>query len=63
MIRPRNRTRAGDYTDRNGPRWVALAGLVLVTAATVPFACATAETSEVSLMAALLVRGIGMGAT
>lgn len=45
------------------PRWVALAGVVLVTAATVPFACATAETSKVSLMAALLVRGIGMGAT
>ncbi|GAA0628215.1 MDR family MFS transporter [Kutzneria viridogrisea] len=56
------RTRAGDYTDRIGPRWVAFAGFVLATAATVPFALATADTSKVLLMAALFVRGIGMGA-
>ncbi|WP_405148956.1 multidrug efflux MFS transporter [Sphaerisporangium sp. NBC_01403] len=56
------RTRAGDYTDRIGPRWVAFAGFALATAATVPFAVATADTSKVLFMAALLVRGIGMGA-
>ncbi|WP_316764833.1 MDR family MFS transporter [Streptomyces herbicida] len=56
------RTRAGNYTDRIGPRWVAFAGFALVAAATVPFAFATADTSKVLLMAALLVRGIGMGA-
>ncbi|WP_214323899.1 MDR family MFS transporter [Nonomuraea sediminis] len=56
------RTRAGDYTDRIGPRWVAFAGFALATAATVPFFVATPDTSEVLLMAALLVRGIGMGA-
>lgn len=54
------RTRAGHYTDRIGPRWVALAGFVLATVGTVPFAFATADTSKVLLMAALLVRGIGV---
>lgn len=56
------RTRAGDCTDRIGSRRVALAAFALVTAATVPFAFATADTSKVLLTAALLVRGIGMGA-
>jgi EmrB/QacA subfamily drug resistance transporter len=56
------RTRAGDYTDRIGPRPVAIAGFTLAAAATVPFAFADAGTSNVLLMAALLVRGIGMGA-
>ncbi|MEU7187553.1 MDR family MFS transporter [Streptomyces sp. NPDC045369] len=56
------RTRAGHCTDRIGPRWVAFAGFALATAATVPFAFAGAGTSKVLLMAALLVRGIGMGA-
>ncbi|MCF3133818.1 MDR family MFS transporter [Streptomyces olivochromogenes] len=53
---------AGKYTDRVGPRWVALAAFAVVAAASVPFAFVTAETSEVLLMAALLVRGIGLGA-
>ncbi|MEU6348024.1 MDR family MFS transporter [Streptomyces sp. NPDC047072] len=57
------RTRAGDYTDRFGPRVVALTGLLLVTASTLPFAYADATTSKPLLMAALLFRGIGMGAT
>ncbi|MFJ8112051.1 MDR family MFS transporter [Streptomyces sp. NPDC096132] len=56
------RTLAGNYTDRIGPRWVALAAFAVVTAASVPFALVTDDTSEVLLMAALLVRGIGMGA-
>ncbi len=55
------RTRAGDYTDRIGPRWVAFAGFALATAATAPFALATADSNEVLLMAALFVRGLGMG--
>ncbi|WP_433469835.1 MDR family MFS transporter [Spirillospora sp. CA-128828] len=57
-----SRTRAGRYTDRIGPRWVAFAGFAVVAAATVPFALVTAGTGKVLLMAALLVRGIGMGA-
>ncbi|MEU2631074.1 MDR family MFS transporter [Kitasatospora sp. NPDC007106] len=56
------RTLAGGLTDRLGPRPVALAGFVLTTAATVPFALATADSGELPLMAALLLRGIGMGA-
>ncbi|WP_030275617.1 MDR family MFS transporter [Streptomyces sp. NRRL B-24484] len=56
------RTLAGGLTDRLGPRPVALAGFVLTTAATLPFALATAGTGQVPLMAALLVRGIGLGA-
>ncbi|MET8451948.1 MDR family MFS transporter [Streptomyces sp. NPDC005209] len=53
---------AGTYTDRVGPRWVALVAFAVVAAAGVPFAFVTAETSEVLLMAALLVRGVGLGA-
>ncbi|WUM96044.1 multidrug efflux MFS transporter [Streptomyces sp. NBC_00322] len=56
------RTLAGKYTDRIGPRWVAFAAFAFVAAATVPFAFVTADTSKVLLMAALLVRGIGLGA-
>ncbi|WP_327238638.1 multidrug efflux MFS transporter [Streptomyces sp. NBC_01317] len=55
------RTVAGTYTDRLGPRRVALAGFAVVAAATVPFALVTADTSPYLLMAALLVRGFGMG--
>ncbi|MFI6355204.1 MDR family MFS transporter [Streptomyces sp. NPDC050743] len=53
---------AGTYTDRVGPRRVAVAAFAVVAAATVPFAFVTADTSEVLLMAALLVRGVGLGA-
>jgi EmrB/QacA subfamily drug resistance transporter len=53
---------AGKLTDRIGPRSVAVAGFAVVTAATVPFGFVTAHTSNVALMAALLVRGVGMGA-
>ncbi|MER5197405.1 MDR family MFS transporter [Streptomyces sp. NPDC002755] len=53
---------AGRYIDRVGPRWVAFAAFAFVTAATVPFAFVTADTGKVLLMAALFVRGIGLGA-
>jgi MFS family permease len=48
--------------DRLGPRAVALAGFTTVTLATIPFALAGADTGNTWLMAALLVRGLGMGA-
>ncbi|WP_229844607.1 MFS transporter [Streptomyces cinnamoneus] len=56
------RSLAGKYTDRIGPRGVAVAAFAFVAAATVPFAFVTADTSEVLLMAALFVRGIALGA-
>ncbi|MFH8381809.1 MDR family MFS transporter [Kitasatospora sp. NPDC018058] len=52
---------AGRYTDRFGPRRVSLVAFGLVAASTVPFAFVTAHTGELWLMAALLVRGIGLG--
>ncbi|MWA02927.1 DHA2 family efflux MFS transporter permease subunit [Actinomadura sp. LD22] len=57
-----SRTLVGRFTDRYGPRWIAFTGFAVVAAATVPFAFVTAGTSIVPLMAALLVRGFGMGA-
>ncbi|MCS0602760.1 multidrug efflux MFS transporter [Streptomyces sp. LP11] len=53
---------AGSYTDRFGPRRVAVAAFAVIALATVPFARVTAGTSEILLMAALLVRGVGLGA-
>ncbi|MFF3203818.1 MDR family MFS transporter [Streptomyces sp. NPDC002962] len=53
---------AGRYSDRLGPRRVAVTAFAFVTAATVPFAFVTAGTDEVLLMGALFVRGIGLGA-
>lgn len=57
-----SRTLAGRLTDSLSPRVVALAGFVVMGAATVPFALADASTNQWWLMAALLVRGFGMGA-
>jgi EmrB/QacA subfamily drug resistance transporter len=56
-----SRTLAGRYTDKFGPRRVALVGFLVVTVATIPFGFVTANTSYVLLLAALLVRGVGMG--
>ncbi|MCA1186982.1 MULTISPECIES: MDR family MFS transporter [unclassified Saccharopolyspora] len=56
-----SRGAAGRYTDRFGPRWVALAGFVIVTVSTIPFAFVTADTSYVLLLVTLFSRGIGMG--
>ncbi|MXQ63993.1 DHA2 family efflux MFS transporter permease subunit [Actinomadura rayongensis] len=57
-----SRTVAGRYMDRFGARPVALVALAASFAATVPFGLITASTSNVTLMAVLFVRGIGLGA-
>jgi EmrB/QacA subfamily drug resistance transporter len=56
------RTIVGKLSDKIGPRPVAIAGIVLTVAGTIPFALATARTSDVLLCAALVVRGAGLGA-
>jgi len=57
-----SRSLAGRLTDRLGGRWLSLAGFAIVAAATIPFALATPATNEWFLMAALLLRGVGLGA-
>jgi EmrB/QacA subfamily drug resistance transporter len=52
---------AGNWTDRFGPRSIALIGFVIVTVATVPFAFVSRGTNIAVLLVALLVRGAGMG--
>jgi EmrB/QacA subfamily drug resistance transporter len=54
---------AGRLADKVGAsaRLVALAGMVLITAATVPYVLATAHTSEALLSVVLLARGAGLG--
>ena len=52
----------GRLTDRLGPRPVVLAGTVIAVLGTVPFALAGANTSEILLSLALVVRGAGLGA-
>jgi MFS family permease len=54
---------AGPLTDRIGPRWIAVVGLVLAIAGTVPFCLATGEANQLLLGASLVVRGAGLGAT
>ena len=57
-----SRTVAGRLTDSIGARTVSIVGFAIVGLATVPFALASGTTSEWILMAALLVRGFGLGA-
>jgi len=57
-----SRSLAGRYMDRFGPRPVAIAAFAITFAATVPFGFVTASTSNITLMAVLLVRGVGLGA-
>src|SRR5580700_3337516 len=52
---------AGAVTDRVGPRRVVPFGILLMAAATVPFAFVTTSTSEVVLAVTLFVRGVGLG--
>ncbi len=57
-----SRTIAGRLTDAIGARVVAIAGFVIMGAATVPFAFADASTSAWLLGGVLVLRGFGMGA-
>src|ERR1700761_2426053 len=54
------RTLAGKLTDTIGPRPVALAGMIVAAAATVPFALAGPHTSELWLSLVLVLRGAGL---
>jgi EmrB/QacA subfamily drug resistance transporter len=51
----------GSLTDRFGPRLVVLASTLVAALGTLPFALATAHTSEILLSGALVVRGAGLG--
>lgn len=57
-----SRSMAGRLTDTIGARWVAAAGFSIVGLATIPFALANSATSDWLLLAALVVRGFGLGA-
>jgi predicted MFS family arabinose efflux permease len=52
---------AGSITDRFGPRRVVPFGILIMAAATVPFAFVTANTSLGVLAVTLFVRGLGLG--
>lgn len=56
------RPTSGRLTDTLGSRTVALAGVLITAVATVPFALAGPDTSSWLLGAALVVRGVGLGA-
>jgi len=55
--------RAGGITDRFGPRRIVPIGVLVMGAATLPFAFVTSSTSEVLLAATLFIRGLGLGLT
>jgi len=57
-----SRTVAGSNIDRFGSRVIAMAGFVIVAAATVPFALAGPHTSEWVLALWMAIRGFGLGA-
>ncbi|WP_245933508.1 MFS transporter [Arthrobacter livingstonensis] len=57
-----SRTLAGRLTDSIGAKVVTCVGFATVGLATIPFALATPSSSDWLLMAALLVRGFGLGA-
>jgi EmrB/QacA subfamily drug resistance transporter len=52
---------AGRLVDKTGPRLVAVAGMLVAAAGTVPFALAGPDENLIILSAALVVRGAGMG--
>jgi EmrB/QacA subfamily drug resistance transporter len=54
---------AGAMTDKVGPRRVVPFGILLMAAATVPFAFVTTSTSELLLAVTLFLRGVGLGLT
>jgi EmrB/QacA subfamily drug resistance transporter len=53
---------AGRLTDRIGPRPIVFVGMVLAVLGTLPYAQVGADTSQLLLGAALVVRGAGLGA-
>ena len=57
-----SRPLAGGLSDRIGARWVAFTGFAIIGVATVPFALASATTSQWYLMAVLVARGFGLAA-
>jgi EmrB/QacA subfamily drug resistance transporter len=57
-----SRSLAGKLSDSMGARWLAAGGFLVTLLGTLPFAFAGADTNEWWLMAALFVRGIGLGA-
>ncbi|NHI19611.1 multidrug efflux MFS transporter [Phycicoccus endophyticus] len=57
-----SRSVAGGLVDRIGARWVCLGGFAVVAAGTVPFALAGTSGRLPLLLAALVVRGVGLGA-
>ena len=54
---------AGSITDRTGPRRIVPAGILIMAAATIPFAFETVHTPEVLLAGTLFLRGLGLGLT
>ena len=56
-----SRSLAGTLSDVMGARWLVLAGFLIVLLGTLPFAFADAHTNEWWLIAALFVRGAGLG--
>jgi EmrB/QacA subfamily drug resistance transporter len=54
---------AGSITDRYGPRRIVPFGILLMAAATIPFAFVTTSTSEALLAVTLFARGLGLGLT
>ncbi|AYG05389.1 DHA2 family efflux MFS transporter permease subunit [Gryllotalpicola protaetiae] len=51
----------GRLSDRFGARWLVVTGFFIVLLGTVPFAFADTTTNWVTLIAALFVRGLGLG--
>lgn len=56
-----SRSLAGRLSDTMGARWLVVAGFLVVLLGTLPFGFAGEHTGEWWLMAALFVRGIGLG--
>jgi EmrB/QacA subfamily drug resistance transporter len=53
--------RSGSLTDRVGPRRVVPVGILIMAAATVPFAFVTNDSNQIFLAGTLFIRGIGLG--
>ena len=56
-----SRVALGRVIDKVGPRWITLTSFVVVLLATIPFALASAATSEAWLIVVLFFRGLGLG--